>query len=92
MVSPSIAAALGRLQFDVLQSRLANEYGVKVELQPLPFTCACWLDGDPDSFNPPTTALMIEDNRDHIGVLFMTEWDKDYAARQNPDHQLRDHA
>ncbi|TVR46538.1 MAG: peptide chain release factor 3 [Planctomycetota bacterium] len=86
-----IVAALGRLQFEVLQSRLQLEYGAPTNLQDLPFTCAAWLDGDVNSFTPPTTALVCEDDRGHIAVLFTSEWDRSHAARQNPNHRLQDH-
>src|SRR5579872_823489 len=45
-------AAVGRLQFDVLQYRLKAEYGVESDLELLPYTCSAWLVGNPDSFNP----------------------------------------
>ena len=86
-----IVAALGRLQFEVLQSRLQLEYGAPVTLTDLPFNCAAWLTGNPDEFNPPTTALVCEDERQHVAVLFTSEWDRDHAMRQNPEHQLKDH-
>ena len=46
-------AAVGRLQFDVLQYRLKSEYGVESDLELLPYTCSAWLQGDVDSFDPP---------------------------------------
>lgn len=86
-----IVAALGRLQFEVLQSRLSIEYSAPVTLNDLPFTCAAWLKGNPDQFNPPTTALVCEDERGHVAVLFTSDWDREHAVRQNPDHELADH-
>ena len=38
-------AAVGRLQFEVLQYRLRDEYGVETELSELPFQCSAWLVG-----------------------------------------------
>ena len=37
-----ILAAVGPLQFEVVQSRLLSEYGVDVNLEPMAFTCARW--------------------------------------------------
>lgn len=39
-----ILAAVGKLQFDVVESRLLQEYGVAASVQPLSYTCACWID------------------------------------------------
>ncbi|TVR16371.1 MAG: peptide chain release factor 3, partial [Planctomycetota bacterium] len=88
---PPIIAALGRLQFEVLQSRLANEYSCQVQLQDLPFICAAWLDGEVETFAPTTTALICEDVRGHVAVLFTSEWDRDHCRQRNPEHQLHDH-
>ncbi len=37
-----IVAAVGPLQFEVVQSRMLSEYGVEVRLETLPYTCARW--------------------------------------------------
>jgi peptide chain release factor 3 len=43
-----ILGAVGRLQFDVIQYRLKNEYGVDVRFDALPFQHARWVEGDFD--------------------------------------------
>ncbi len=88
----SIVGAVGRLQFDVLQYRLEDEYGVETRLDPLPYESSAWLEGDRASFKPPTSAMMAKDQRGRILVLFRSEWDKRYAADQNPKHRLLDFA
>ena len=50
MTLESLVAAVGRLQFDVLQYRLRHEYRVETVLDTLPFTCSAWLEGDPATF------------------------------------------
>ena len=42
-----ILAAVGRLQFDVVEARLLQEYGVKASVQPLGYTCAYRLELGP---------------------------------------------
>eukprot|EP00981_Chlorochromonas_danica_P010193 scaffold3054_cov152-Ochromonas_danica.AAC.2 len=42
-------AAVGQLQFDVVQYRLQNEYGVSSKLEPLSFSLARWVGGDWES-------------------------------------------
>jgi peptide chain release factor 3 len=85
-------AAVGRLQFDVLQYRLKDEYGVEVEVTPLSFTCSAWLEGDPETFKKPLQSILVRDARDRAMVLFKSPWEKNYAAQQNPEHRLVDMA
>ncbi|MEO5657897.1 MAG: peptide chain release factor 3 [Nitrospiria bacterium] len=82
--------AVGRLQFDVLQYRLKHEYGVETTLDPLPFQCSAWLDGDPATFKPPYTSIVVKDRLDRAMVLFPNALAKTYAQERNPDHPLRD--
>ncbi len=89
-VNEPILAAVGKLQFEVLQYRLRDEYGVETNLTPLPFDCSAWLVGPPETFAPPTTALLARDHRDRLVVLFTSEWDKKNAARKHPEHKLLD--
>ena len=44
-----ILAAVGQLQFDVVQARLKAEYGVTTRLQPLDFRMALRVEGEPDA-------------------------------------------
>jgi len=85
-----IVAAVGKLQFDVLLYRLRDEYGVETRLTPLPYSCSAWLEGDPKSFQPPVTSMVVRDARERVLVLFGEEWDKRYAIKNNPAHRLLD--
>ncbi len=89
-VKEPLVAAVGRLQFEVLQYRLRDEYGCETTLSPLPFDCSAWLIGPRETFAPPTTALVARDHRDRTVVLFTSEWDKKNAAKKHPGHQLLD--
>lgn len=85
-----IFAAVGQLQFEVMQYRLKDEYGVETLLNPLPYQCSAWLIGDLKTFKKTTNALIVKDRYDRPIVLFSEVWEKQYAAKQNPDHQLLD--
>jgi len=89
-VREPIVAAVGQLQFEVLQYRLRDEYGAETILTPLPFTCSAWLEGERTSFVPPTTALVARDRRGREVVLFTSEWDKKNATKKHPQHRLLD--
>lgn len=86
----TIFAAVGKLQFEVMQYRLKDEYGVETVVQSLPYQCSGWLIGDLLSFKKPSTAAIVKDRLDRPMVLFTEEWEKQYAIKQNPDHQLVD--
>ncbi len=85
-------AAVGRLQFDVLQYRLKAEYGVETELELLPYQCSAWLQGDPETFDPPVGVLKTRDKLGRPVVLFKTPWDKEYTAKKCPQYPLADMA
>ncbi|OQW37577.1 MAG: peptide chain release factor 3 [Nitrospira sp. SG-bin1] len=85
-----LIAAVGRLQFDVLQYRLRHEYRVETILDALPFSCSAWLEGDPSTFKPPSASMMVKDQRDRVVVLFGDQLMKTIARDRNPDHVLRD--
>lgn len=85
-----LIAAVGRLQFDVLQYRLRQEYRVETILDALPFTCSAWLEGDPSTFKSPSASMLVKDHRDRVVVLFGDQLMKTIARDRNPDHVLRD--
>lgn len=86
----SFVAAVGRLQFDVLQYRLRNEYRVETILEPLSFTCSAWLEGDVQIFKAPTSSMIVKDERNRLVVLFADGLMKTIARDRNPNHVLRD--
>jgi peptide chain release factor 3 len=85
-----IFAAVGQLQFEVMQYRLRDEYNVETLVSSLPYTCSAWLLGDLKTFQKPSTALIVRDRLERPMVLFGELWEKQYAMKQNPDHQLVD--
>jgi peptide chain release factor 3 len=86
----SLVAAVGRLQFDVLQYRLRHEYRVETVLDALPFSCSAWLGGDPATFKAPSASMVVKDQRGRVVVLFGDQVMKTIARDRNPDHSLRD--
>jgi peptide chain release factor 3 len=73
-----IIGAVGALQLDVLQARLAAEYGLATRLDGAPYEAARWLDGERaeiDRFRIANGAALAED---HDGVpvfLARNAWD-----------------
>lgn len=86
----SVFGAVGKLQFEVMQYRLKDEYGVETTLTSLPYQCSAWLVGDFKTFRNVTNALMVKDYQDRPVALFSSQWEKQYAMKENPEHQLLD--
>jgi peptide chain release factor 3 len=85
-----IFAAVGQLQFEVMQYRLKDEYGVETELLLLPYQCSAWIVGEMKSFVKSSTMALVKDRQDHPMGLFNSQWEKQYCIKQNPHHQLLD--
>ena len=86
----SLVAAVGRLQFDVLQYRLREEYRVETVLDVLSYSCSAWLEGDVATFRLPSNSMIVKDHRGRIVVLFADQLMKNIARDRNPDHVLKD--
>jgi peptide chain release factor 3 len=84
-----ILAAVGQLQFDVVLSRLVNEYGVKAKVEPLPFTCARWVQADSKEIEKMSLSRhsnrRCHDRQGKLVVLFSSKWDLEYTQKQNKD-------
>jgi len=87
-----ILAAVGQLQFEVVQFRLQNEYGVETLLDPLPFSVARWVGGGWPAlenvgrlFNTAT----VKDSWGRPVLLFKNEWNCQQVEGEHPELDLR---
>lgn len=87
-IGDAIYAAVGQLQFEVMQYRLRDEYDVDTLLTPLPYQCSAWIIGTMNTFQKPSNAILVKDIHDKTMVLFGSVWDKQYAIKQNPNHKF----
>jgi peptide chain release factor 3 len=85
-VEETLVAAVGKLQFEVLQDRLERDYNVETVLESLPYEYGAWIEGDIKTFTKPSRALLAKDKDGQLVALFQTEREKLYAAEQNPKH------
>lgn len=83
-------AVVGKLQFDVLEYRLRDEYTVEVEIDQLPFQCTGWLLGDVASFKKPFSSQIVKDSLGRPVVLFASVSERNYSRAQNKGHQILD--
>lgn len=86
-----ILAAVGQLQFEVVQFRLQNEYGVETLLDLLPYTVARWVTGGWEAvekvgrlFNTVT----VKDNWGRPVLLFRNEWNCNQVQSDHPELKL----
>ncbi|MEN9225263.1 MAG: peptide chain release factor 3 [Thermostichus sp. DRC_bins_24] len=86
-----IVAAVGQLQFEVVQYRLEHEYNVETRLEMLPYTLARWvengwevLENIPSLFN----TLIVKDIQDRPVLLFKNEWTLQQFVGSNPKIKL----
>lgn len=74
-----ILAVVGLLQFEVVQARLVDEYGVQTKLEPLPHRLSRWVEGPDD---------VIAQLPWRYGVLRARDRDGRLVALFNSNHEL----
>ncbi len=87
-VKTPLLAAVGPLQFEVVQFRLENEYGAASRLEAAPWTVVRWLpvdlkEDDLDALSLPTGSRVAYDLGKNPVVLFPNEWSADYFTKTN---------
>ncbi len=87
-VKTPLLAAVGPLQFEVVQYRLESEYGAESRLESTPWTVVRWLpanikEDDLDALSLPTGARIAYDIGKNLVVLFVNEWSSNYFAETN---------
>jgi peptide chain release factor 3 len=85
-----IFSAVGKLQFEVMQYRLKDEYGVETSITYLPYECSSWIEGDVKNFKKPTNSLIASDSLGRPMILFSSSWEKQYAQSQNSKITFKD--
>ncbi len=83
-----VLGALGVLQFEVIASRLQNEYGVNARFEQLTASAARWVDG-PDEvlekFVRENKRRCYRDIVDNLTFIAQSEFNVNYAAQQYPE-------
>lgn len=89
-----LLGAVGPLQFEVLQYRLKDEYGVESNLEMKQWEVLRWVAPGTD-INPlkdtlPHNSACGRDERDRPVLLFPNKWSMEYFIKNNPDIELFD--
>ena len=98
MTTSTLLAAVGTLQFEVVQWRLQAEYGAESRLDPAPWSLMKWLaPADPTQKRPDSARFLVPsgvafgtDKLDQPVGLFPNEWTMRYFVEKNPDVRLHD--
>lgn len=85
-----IVGAMGQLQFEVFQRRLQEEYNVETTLTRLPYTVCRWVEYSQIE-DLPSSIPLVFDKSGKPAVLFESEWDLNYFAKNNPKIVLKNH-
>ncbi len=83
-----ILAAVGQLQFEVVQFRLQNEYGVETKLEPLPYSVARWVAGGWEALEKAGrlfNTFVVKDSWGRPVLLFRNSWNLQQAKSDCPD-------
>jgi peptide chain release factor 3 len=87
-----ILAAVGQLQFEVVQFRLESEYGVETRLELLPYTAARWVTAGWDALEKAGrlfNTFLVKDRFDRPVLLFKNEWNCQQVEMDKPELSLR---
>lgn len=88
--SDPIYAVVGKLQLEVMQYRLQDEYQVETNITILPYQCSAWILGDITTYDKPMNSIIVKDRYGKSMGLFSAPWEKQYAAQKNPKLQFVD--
>ena len=88
-----LLAAVGPLQFEVVQFRLESEYGAESRLEAAPWHVVRWLpitikEEDLDALSLPTGARLAYDIGKNPVVLFQNDWSANYFDETNKKFPL----
>jgi peptide chain release factor 3 len=85
--SAPVLGAVGLLQFEVVRYRMQHEYGVEVELDPLPYRHARWVEGegfDPGELVVRGSVACLWDVEDRPLLLFESDWIRERVEQRHP--------
>jgi len=86
-----ILAAVGQLQFEVVQFRLLSEYGAETTLEPLAYSLARWVAGGWAALEKAGKLFNTLTVKDYWGrpvLLFKNEWNLQQVKEDHPSLQL----
>ena len=88
-----IVGVVGVLQFEVLEYRLKQEYGVDIIMNPLPYRYIRWIEAGSvksDRLSMPMDTILVEDKNRNQAVLLQNEWSIRHLIERNEGIVLKE--
>ncbi len=88
-----IVGVVGTLQFDVLEYRLKNEYGVDIIMEKLPYQYIRWVVGDNvdvKTLDISSDTKRVQDLKGNYLLLFTNSWNIQWALDHNKELELQE--
>ena len=92
-VEELIVGVVGVLQFEVLEYRLKNEYGVDVIIESLPYRYVRWIKSDSfdrQNFSMTMDTMLVQDEDDNPVLLFQNDWSIRQIEDRNKNIKLEE--
>ena len=86
-----ILAAVGQLQFEVVQFRMLSEYNVQSTLEPIPYSVARWVVDGWEALEKAGrifNTITVKDALNRPVLLFRNEWNVNQLQSDHPDLKL----
>lgn len=84
-VEAPVIGVVGQLQFEVLEYRLRDEYGVNVEINHLPYEIVRWIPKDEEKIRilkESSMSLVVLDQDENYAVLLLDTWKADWMSER----------
>lgn len=88
-----IVGVVGVLQFEVLEYRLKNEYGVDVIIESLPYRYVRWIKSDNfdrKNFSITMDTMLVHDEDDNPALIFQNDWSIRQIEERNKNIKLEE--
>ena len=88
-----IVGVVGVLQFEVLEYRLKNEYGVDIKMDQLSYRYVRWIENkelNPEELNLTSDTKKVKDFKDRNLLIFQNDWGISWALEHNKGLILSD--
>jgi peptide chain release factor 3 len=82
-VEAPVVGVVGQLQFEVLEYRLRDEYGVEVQVNSLPYEMVRWIAKDEEKIRilkESSLSLVVLDQDENYAVLLLDKWKANWLS------------
>lgn len=84
-VEAPVIGVVGQLQFEVLDYRLRNEYGVEVEINHLPYEIVRWIAKDEEKLRilkDSSLSMVVLDQDKNYAILLLDKWKANWMSER----------